>query len=132
MASASEAGQSSQSGRKSKNNYSYVHEEFLIIDQYHPGKEQFGPSSKCKECSKIITGTNATNLKVHLKSQHNEIYLRVLELDKDRQLRKLETTEQTSCTTPASSVLITPPRNEAACQSAPEHKKKRKSSQVML
>ena len=48
----------------------------------------------------------------------------------------LETTEPTSCTTPASFSLLTPPRSGAACQreneSAPEQKKKRKSSQVNL
>ena len=77
MASASGAGQSSKSVRKSRNNSSHVHEEFVIVDQYHPGKKQFGPSSRCKHCQKIVSGTNATNLKTHLKSSHNDIFVKV-------------------------------------------------------
>ena len=67
---ASEAGERE---KKVKLNYSYVHEEFEVItSHYHPGLEKFGEARKCKECGSIITGTNATNLKAHLKSKHHE------------------------------------------------------------
>ena len=72
---ASEAG---ERGKKVKLNYSYVHEEFEVItSHYHPGLETFGEARKCKECGSILTGTNATNLKAHLKSKHQERFLRV-------------------------------------------------------
>lgn len=71
----SEGGKSTK--KKRKINFSHVHEEYDVVDHYHPGTKQFEPSSKCKACKNIISGVNASNLKSHLKAKHNDLFLKV-------------------------------------------------------
>ena len=70
---ASGSGQSSQDQDKSisKKNYSHVHEEYEVVHQYHPGLEKFGPSSRCKECKKIISGGEADSLSENISAPRN-------------------------------------------------------------
>ena len=52
-----------QGGKKVKINYSSVHEEFDIVDNYyHPTLESFGEARKCKICKFVISGKSSTNL----------------------------------------------------------------------
>ena len=70
------AGQESQ--KKYKINYSSVHEEFDIVENYfHPGKEAFGEARKCKACKAVFAGKNSTNIKNHLQAKHKDVYQRV-------------------------------------------------------
>ena len=60
-----------QGGKKIKINYSSVHEEFDIVENYyHPTLEVFGEARKCKVCKFVIAGKSSTNLKSHLKALH--------------------------------------------------------------
>ena len=67
-----------QGGKKIKINYSSVHEEFDIVENYyHPTLEVFGVARKCKVCKFVIAGKSSTNLKSHLKAKHADAYERV-------------------------------------------------------
>ena len=67
-----------QGGKKVKINYSSVHEEFDIVENYyHPTLEGFGEARKCKICKFVISGKSSTNLKAHLRAKHTDAFQRV-------------------------------------------------------
>ena len=67
-----------QEKKKLKINYSAVHYEFEIVENYfHPTQEKFGEGRKCKICNFVIAGKSSTNLKNHLKAKHADAYERV-------------------------------------------------------
>ena len=64
--------------KKTKLNFSHVHDEFDVIENFwHVGQEKFMEGRKCKECGAEFPGKNATNLKNHLRSKHDERFQRV-------------------------------------------------------
>ena len=115
--------------KKAKLNYSVVHEEFEEVDVFHPGKQEFGRGSKCKECGTTLSSRNSTNLKKHLESKHKTIFQKVQDIDLAR--REEVVTRDRSTGQPASALLVTPPRVQTVAGGSGVQQKKRKKSLVV-
>ena len=63
--------------RKERINGSSVHHEFIPVAREHPKTKEIVSSRKCKYCEQVMTGTNPTTLKNHLKIFHHTVFNKV-------------------------------------------------------
>ena len=70
-----------QKPRKEKINSTSAHQEFIPVASEHPRTKEIILSKQCKHCDQVMMGSNPTNLKLHLKRKHREIYKKVKNQD---------------------------------------------------
>ena len=60
--------------RKQRVQRSAVHEHYNKVKIFHPDTEQHSDGSICKHCKAKFSNRVSTNLKLHLKSKHPEVF----------------------------------------------------------
>ena len=60
--------------RKQRVQRSAVHEHYNKVKIFHPDTEQHSDGSICKHCTAKFSNRVSTNLKLHLKSKHPEVF----------------------------------------------------------
>ena len=72
---------------------SCVHDVFEPTSVFHPVKQKHVEGSKCKVCGSVYTSKFSSNLKQHLKTQHKDMYEKVMAKDREALFRSKEENE---------------------------------------